>query len=134
MALKEEDRILLTHFSGLLTVYFGRGDMQDFFIEQDATAPVIKFKIRDEDGNIPSAALASATISMWKYKSGTSEFNDQTMTVTSAANWEVEYTFLAAEVNEAGSFLARISPTPTAGTAQPITERIRVVIVKKPPT
>lgn len=131
MALKEQEKILLTFPSGVLTIYYGRGDMQDFQIEQDATRPKLVIKLRDEAGNIPSTTLSSAVISMWNFKSGATKLNAVSMAIDDGTNWVMSYAW-ATGTDEPGVFLARVSAT-TAGVAQPIVERIRIIVFPKPP-
>ena len=133
MALKEDDRILLTMFSGKVEIFYGRGDMHDFDIEQDAVQPILKVTLKDEDGNVVS--VSSATFTMWKLKSGAVKISAQSMTLeTDGTDGKVNYEWSAgnSDTSEPGVFVGRITATKTGGGAQPVMEDVMIRIHRKP--
>lgn len=123
MALKQDDRILLTLFSGVLEMFTGRGDVKDFAIEEDSLRPKLKCVIKDEDGNLITD-IDTASFSMRKADTGALVLDEVAMTVDSAPNAEISYDWQAGNTANAGIYMGRVAITRTAESKQPIPDQI----------
>ena len=130
MAVKEDEKIIITSWDSAIEVYIGRGDTQMFEIVQNGVYPLLALKILKKDGS-DVTTIASATITMRKQKGGAVKINAQTVAVTGTGP-NLAYTFKTSETDEAAVFKARVTLTHNTGGSpvEPIPEVIQVTIKK----
>lgn len=135
MALKVDDSILLTKFSGNVEIFFGRGDVHDFEIVQSAVRPKLIVTLKDEDGDPVNMASGTATFSMVNWRDGSLIINAGSMSIDNGAAGIISYSWGdAGATGTVGTFLGRVTATPSGDSAHPIVEMIKVRIWPKFPT
>lgn len=132
MAVKANDRILMTVFTGRLQIFVGRNDVFKWDTVQGAVERSIKFTFKDQDGNaIDLSGSAAARCTMVKTISGTRKFNQQALaSLDSSGN--AQYNWASSDLDEPGVYEMEIELDDDAdGTYYPIPEKILINVRRK---
>lgn len=107
MALKVNDRILLTVFTGRLQIFVGREDVYRFETVQGAVNRSIKFTFTDQDGDAIDLSSGAARCTMVKRTSGARIFNQQALaSLDSSGNGQ--YDWASGDLDEKGAYYLEI--------------------------
>lgn len=130
MAVKEDEKIILTSWANRIQIFIGRGDTYMFEVVEGGVHPLLSLKITDRAG-ADITTIASATFTMRKRKSGAKKIDAQAC-VISGTGPNLTYLFTAAQTAEVGVYNGRITLTHDTGGSpvEPIPELIEVRIRK----
>lgn len=131
MALKANDRILITVFTGRFEIFVGRGDVFQFNTVQGAESRALKFTFKDQDGNaIDLSGSAAARCTMIKALTGARIFNQQDLTNLDASG-NADYVWSSSELDEVGLFVIEIELSDDGLNYYAIDERVLVNVTRK---
>lgn len=127
MALKEDNFIVMTMFSGNVEIIVGRGDTHPFYITEGARKPDLLITLKDEDGAARNLAGATGTFTLTRKLDGSRIFDKQAMALVVAADGTIKYEWAAGNTDEPGSFMGEVIITISA-LEQVVFELLDVVI------
>ena len=131
MSLNQNERVVISVFTGRIEIFLGRGNMHEMFRVVDSLEN-FQFLIKDQDGNkvTLSSTASDHKLSMTLVKDGSIKVSAQDMELSGLGVGEIDFNPSAAQVDTAGVYLVELKVTPD-GDDQIIVDELTKVHIRE---